>query len=98
MPDYTVKLLSSNQSFQVRPNEIILDAAIRQGIQVMYTCRSGTCRTCLFEAKEGVVQQEDLDYCLITDQELAAGKRLICMSTCLSDAVLEKPLPGSRPI
>ncbi|QGQ98167.1 hypothetical protein EHS13_26415 [Paenibacillus psychroresistens] len=90
MSGYQIKLLPSNQTFEIKKDEIILDAAIRQGVYISYSCRNGTCRTCLFEIKEGAIQQEYADYCLISDQELAVGKRLICMSTCQSDVIMEK--------
>jgi len=96
MADFTVNLQPSNQSFTVKKDELILDAAIRQNIKVPYSCRNGTCRTCLFEVKEGIVQQTDADLCTISKQELEENRRLICMSLCKSDAVLEKVSPRRR--
>jgi ferredoxin len=97
MADFTVHLMPSNQSFTVKKGELILDAAIRQDIKVPYSCRNGTCRTCLFEVKDGYVQQEDVDLCMISEQELEANRRLICMSLCRSDAILEKASPRRQP-
>ncbi len=94
MADFKVKLLSSGQAFEVRPHEMILDAAIRQGIEIVYTCRNGTCRTCISEVVEGSVVQEEPELCLISEKELAMNKRLLCMSTLSSDAVIE---PKVRP-
>jgi ferredoxin len=96
MADYRVTLQPSQQFFTVQPDELILDAAIRQGVQVAYSCRNGTCRTCIFEVQEGTVQPMDVDECMISEQELKSNRRLICMSLCKSDAVLEKVSPRSR--
>jgi ferredoxin len=96
MSDFKVSLLPFNQTFTVRRDELILDAAIRQGVQVPYSCRNGTCRTCLFEVKEGTVQPVDIEFCMISAKELEANRRLLCMSLCRSDAVVEKVQPRRR--
>jgi len=90
MADFTVNLQPSNQTFTVEKDELILEAALRQNIMVPYSCRNGTCRTCLFEIIEGDVEQEDADLCMISEDELEENRRLICMSSCKSNAVLEK--------
>jgi ferredoxin len=96
MADFTVELLPSRQSFTVQKGELILDAAIRQNVKIPYSCRNGTCRTCLFEVKKGTVQPVDVDQCMISEQELEANRRLLCMSLCRSDAVMEKAAPRRR--
>lgn len=87
---YQVTLRPEEITFAVEENEMILDAAIRQGIPVAYSCRSGTCRTCLFRVVEGDVLQEDSGLCMISPQEIAENRRLLCMSRLRSDAVIEK--------
>jgi ferredoxin len=96
MNNFTVNLHPSNESFQVGRDELILDAALRQGVTLPYSCRNGTCRTCLFEVKKGTVQPVNSDLCMISTQELEANRRLLCMSLCRSDAVLEKAKPRRR--
>jgi len=90
MDNYRVTLLPGNQTFTTAPGDIILDAAIAQGIQVAYSCRSGTCRTCIFKVVEGDVVMEDMESCLISPQEIDDGLRLLCMSRLKSNAVFEK--------
>lgn len=70
MADHTVTVLSTNETFTVGSNEIVLDAAIRQGMYIPYSCRNGICRTCLYEVKAGTDQLLDADLCMITEQEL----------------------------
>ncbi|MFD2613597.1 2Fe-2S iron-sulfur cluster-binding protein [Paenibacillus gansuensis] len=90
MSDYRITL-ESGETFLAKQGELLLDAALRQGVTIDHSCRNGTCRTCLFEVVEGSVNQEDKTLCMITEQELEIGRRLLCMSTANSDAVLSKP-------
>lgn len=96
MSEFKVTIKPSDQTFTVRPNELILDAAIRQGIKIPYSCRNGTCRTCIFEIKEGNVQALDVEECMISQKELEINKRLLCMSLCKSDVIMEKAAPRRR--
>lgn len=94
MAKHNVTLQPSGEMFEVRHNEIILDAAIRQGVEIVFTCRNGTCRTCLSQVHEGTVEQLDQELCMISPQELVLNKRLLCLCTLTSDAIIE---PKVRP-
>jgi ring-1,2-phenylacetyl-CoA epoxidase subunit PaaE len=61
-----------------RSGEPILDAALRQGIDVPYSCRSGVCGTCRATLAEGEVDI-DVNYAL-EDYEIARGAILMCQS------------------
>ncbi len=94
MNDYEIRLqLEPVRSFRAAAGETILDAAIRHGIDIAYSCRNGTCRTCIVQVIAGEVAQEEAESCMISAQELEMGRRLICMSTPRSDAVLAKIPP-----
>jgi len=88
---YKLKLNPNGLEINVRAGEMILDAAIAQGVQTPYSCRSGTCRTCLFQVTYGEVEQQDLSSSMLSNIEYTNGRRLICMSVAKSDAILEKP-------
>jgi ferredoxin len=90
---YIVTISPSNDTFEVKSNEIILEAAINHGISIAYSCRNGTCRTCIFQILEGQVKQEDPEVCFISPQELEINRRLVCMSTCSTNVVMEKASP-----
>lgn len=82
---------SSGQSFAVDADETVLDAAIRQDIDIPYSCRSGTCRTCLSKVTSGKIEHEaewagDL---MITEAETAQGFRLLCSSLAYEDSDVE---------
>lgn len=97
MREYRVTFMPQGTTIGVRANELILEAALRQGLEVVYSCRNGTCRSCIHQAVEGNVVQEDAQYCMISEQELADNRRLICLATARSDAVLEKVKPVKKP-
>ncbi len=90
MSKFRMILMPDNISFEVSPGEIMLDAAIAQGVPVPYTCRSGTCRSCLLQVSAGEICPVEPDQCLISKEELDSNRRLLCMATAKSDAVLER--------
>ena len=59
-------------------DESILDASIRQGIDLPYSCKGGVCCTCRARLKAGEVVM-DANYAL-ESRELAAGFILTCQS------------------
>jgi ring-1,2-phenylacetyl-CoA epoxidase subunit PaaE len=61
-----------------RSGEPVLDAALRHGIDVPYSCRSGVCGTCRATLTEGEVDI-DVNYAL-EDYEIARGAILMCQS------------------
>lgn len=97
MRKYTVTLQHIGQSFTVEEGELILDAAIRQGLNLPYSCRNGTCRTCLHQVVEGDVELVDAEACTITAAELEGNRRLLCMSLCHSDATFDRARRRQKP-
>jgi CDP-4-dehydro-6-deoxyglucose reductase len=51
---YTVKLEPSGRSFQVTEDDVILDAALAQGIRMPHGCRAGTCKSCRAKVISGI--------------------------------------------
>lgn len=78
-------------SFEVRPGETILEASTRAEIDIPYSCRSGTCRTCMSRVESGDVRHdpEYADELLIDEEEVAAGFRLLCSSLVYSESVID---------
>jgi ferredoxin len=78
-------------SFEVHPGETILEAATRAEIDIPYSCRSGTCRTCMSRVESGDVRHdpEYADELLIDEEEVAAGFRLLCSSLVYSESVID---------
>jgi ring-1,2-phenylacetyl-CoA epoxidase subunit PaaE len=69
--------------FQTFEGETILNAALRQGIALPYTCKSGVCFTCLAKCLEGEV---DVAFAEATKRE-GAGQMV---NTCIGYAVTER--------
>ena len=82
---YTIKIQPSGHQFTVEKQEIILDAALRQGIAFPYGCRSGACGSCLGEIKSGSVDYPDGLPMALSEEDAKAGKALFCQAIASSD-------------
>jgi ferredoxin len=83
--------LTDGECFEVAAGEVVLDAALRAGVAVPYSCRSGTCRTCISRVLSGRIEH-DPDYAddlLIDADEIADGYRLLCSAFAYTDSILE---------
>ena len=52
---YTITLQPSGHTFNSKPDETLLDAALRQNITLPYGCRNGRCGSCIGQLIEGNV-------------------------------------------
>ena len=59
----------------------ILDATDEAGIDMPYSCRSGTCSSCAGKILSGTVDQSESQF--LTEDKLAEGYALLCVSTGL---------------
>ena len=69
-----------------RANDNIIDGALKQGIELPYSCKGGVCSTCRAKLVEGEVDM-DVNFAL-EDYELARGFILCCQSYPVTDAVV----------
>lgn len=69
--------------FQIYSGETILNGALRQGIALPYTCKSGVCLTCLARCRSGEVE---LDFVEQTRREGPSG----LVNTCIGYALTEE--------
>lgn len=86
---FKVDIDTSGQQFECQDNETILEAAVREGIELPYGCRSGACGSCkgkLLEGKTGYPEGEPGG---ITDEEIDAGYVLCCQAVPSSDIRLD---------
>lgn len=84
-----VTIQSSGQSFDVRPSQTVLEAAIAAGINIPYGCRNGTCGSCKGQVLNGKVMHDDYMGSAMSDAELAAGNALFCCARPLEDLVIQ---------
>jgi phenol hydroxylase P5 protein len=72
-----------------RVDQTILDACLRQGINLPHACTHGTCGTCKVEVLDGDVELGDASAFALLESERAEGKALICTATPRSDVTVE---------
>lgn len=90
-PGLTVKirLLPSEREFDQRPNESVLDAALRAGVALDYGCASGTCGKCIARLLEGSVTKINHSDFTLTEAQRAQHTVLLCCNSATRDALLE---------
>ena len=84
-----VTIQNSGHSFDVRPSQTVLQAAIEADIHIPYGCRNGACGSCKAKLVSGKVMHDDYQNSAMTDAELAAGNTLLCCARPLEDIVVE---------
>ncbi|MDB6144865.1 MAG: antC [Pseudomonas sp.] len=72
--------------FAVNPNEVLLDAALRSGINIPLDCREGVCGTCQGRCESGDYTQDYVDDEALSVRDLAERKMLSCQTRVQSDA------------
>jgi CDP-4-dehydro-6-deoxyglucose reductase len=85
-----VVTISSGKTFESRDGESLLDAALRAGVTLPYSCRTGRCGSCKGRVRSGETTplHDELD---LTEAERAAGAILTCVrsATCDVDLSIE---------
>lgn len=85
--EVTVIMDGNHASFTMdRDKESLLDAGLRAGIDMRYSCKGGVCSTCRCKVLEGSVDM-DVNYAL-EDYEVARGFVLSCQSFPATDRVV----------
>jgi len=72
--------------FEVKANELLLDAALRNGVNIPLDCREGVCGTCQGRCESGQYTQDYVDDEVFSDTDLAQGKMLSCQTRVQSAA------------
>lgn len=85
---FKVTIQPSGHSFEVEENEPILDAAMRQAVDLPYGCRSGVCASCAGYVLSGQVKYFSQPVAL-TDERVQQNKSLFCMAMAESDLVIQ---------
>jgi ferredoxin-NADP reductase len=77
---FEVELARTGATVTVTPEETVLEAVSRAGVEVLSSCRQGICGTCETDVLAGLPDHRDT---LLDDAERAAGD---CMYICVSRA------------
>ena len=84
-----VTIKNSGHTFDVRPSQTVLAAAIDAGINLPYGCRNGACGSCKAKLVSGSVMHNDYQSSAMSNAELAAGNTLLCCAMALEDLTIE---------
>lgn len=78
--DQTVTIQYEGNDYQilVKAHETILEAALREDIDLPYSCQAGMCTACLGKCVSGKVHMDEEDG--LTDKELQQGYILTCVA------------------
>ena len=86
---YTVQYREGSASVTVGDEQFVLDAILEAGIDHPYSCRQGFCTTCRVRVISGCIEEDPNEECLLSQQQLDEGLRLICIGLAKADSVIE---------
>jgi CDP-4-dehydro-6-deoxyglucose reductase, E3 len=86
---YQVVLQPSGARYVVGDGETVLAAALKAGLFLPYSCRSGACRTCKGRVVEGRIDYGRAFERVLTPEERGRGYALLCSAKPLSDLTIE---------
>ncbi len=75
----------AGKTVSARFGETLLDAGLRQGINLPYECRNGGCGVCKCTVVRGKVDPGLYQPTALSAEELAQGKVLLCSASALED-------------
>jgi len=79
----------SGHEFSIEDNETILEAAIKNGYVLPYSCRDGVCGACKGKVLQGTVDYGKHQEETLTEAEKSIGMALFCCAKPHSDLVIE---------
>jgi CDP-4-dehydro-6-deoxyglucose reductase len=79
----------SGHNFPIEEQETILEAALKHGYTLPYSCRDGACGVCKGKVAQGQVDYGKYQKHALTEDEKAAGMALFCCAKPLSDLTIE---------
>lgn len=77
------------EEIECAPDETVLDAAFRQGLNLAYGCREGQCSACKCFLMEGEVALKRYSNFALSDSEQSSGYSLMCRAMPEQDLVVE---------
>ncbi len=73
------------KTIEISEEESILEAGLREGLDLPYSCMSGICTACMAQKLEGEVEMDGAE--AIDEEDIKAGKILTCCSYVKSESV-----------
>ena len=87
--EFEINTVPCGHKLVARDGETILEAALRQEVNLPYVCRDGACGACKGKILKGTVDYGTYQEGVLTDVEKAEGKALFCCAKPLSDLEIE---------
>jgi len=87
--EYQISAIPCGRMITAKQGETILEAALRQGLNLPYLCRDGACGTCKGKILKGAVDYGIYQKGVLTDAEKEQGKALFCCAKPFSDLDIE---------
>ncbi|HEY8764337.1 MAG TPA: 2Fe-2S iron-sulfur cluster-binding protein [Solirubrobacteraceae bacterium] len=84
-----VRLEPIGEEIDCAADETVLDAAFRQGYNLVYGCREGQCSACKCFLQEGDVALKRYSNFALSDSERESGYSLMCRAMPEQDLVVE---------
>lgn len=92
---YRVRIEPSGREFTAEPQETLLEAALRSGVNIHYNCSNGSCGECRARILAGRGEEREFHDYVISENERAKGVVLLCTTHAASDLVIEARIAGS---
>jgi CDP-4-dehydro-6-deoxyglucose reductase/terephthalate 1,2-dioxygenase reductase component len=83
---HIIQIADSEISFPCEPDQSILDAALKAGVLIPYSCKKGVCGNCAAHIEKGEFQRT-----LIWPEAKLTGQELLCQCRPQSDLVVNPP-------
>jgi len=87
---FSITLQPGNNSFPAEAGETILDAALKHGQTIPFSCRDGACGMCKGRVLQGSVDHGKFQEFALSATERAAGMTLFCCAKPKSNLVIER--------
>lgn len=85
---FKVRLEPQGLIFDAAPHETLLRSALAAGVALPWSCRTGTCRTCIARLSSGRIEHR-IPWPGLSAEEKAAGLILPCVAEPRSDCTLQ---------
>jgi len=85
MKQFKVRNINSDAVFTVNEGESVLNAALRQGVMLPYSCKNGTCGSCKGRLESGEVHYPFHPPLALNREEIADGFALLCQAEPVTD-------------